>query len=453
MTPLVWAAALVWGAVFVVRATVIEPNDGDLWWQGALGASVLQHHAIPAVLGPSTYTAPDAPWVAHEWLFSTAYAWCAAHQAVLGFQIALTGCAVATMLLVAWRTTLGGGGRYAGLATAIGGAALAESFGVRAQVAAWPLLALYLLLFERRDAARWWVLPVVVVWANLHASAALAPAIAGLGLFDPRRPVRERFAMLAAVAGCTLCTPFGVALPVMALHWSFDPDAGFINEWGRPSLTDWPFLVGGLLPALVLLADLRARALSTTQRLTALFVVAAMFAHVRNVATGAIVILPYAACVLETLTGSGRPRRWSRSDAGFVALACAGAAIVVLQAVRAENPPYPGRAAVAATERLPGAQRVYCEDFSWCSLFAGDPDVRVFLDGRSDGYPHAVFVAWHGVRMAVPGWDRILAGDGTTTILAFSHGTLADAAKRSADWRLAYTDPKITVFVRSPERR
>jgi len=453
MTPLVWAAALVWGTVFAMRATTFDPGDGDLWWQRVLGDTVLQQHAIPTVLGPSTYTAPDAPWVAHEWLFSAAYAWCAGHHAVLGFQVALAGCAAATMLLVAWRAMQLGGGRYAGIATVICGAALAESFGVRAQVAAWPLLALFLMFFERRDAARWWVLPVVVLWANLHASVALAAVIACVGLFDTQRSARERFGMLAAVAGCTLCTPFGVALPAMTLHWSFDPDAQFINEWTRPSLTDWPFLAGGVLPALVLLADFRARTLNWRQRVTALIVVLAMFDHARNIAIAAIVIVPYACRVLETLSGPGRPRRWTRSDAGFVALACAGAAIVAIQAARSDKPPYPGRSAVAATERLPGAQRVYCEDFSWCSLFAGHPAVRVFLDGRTDAYPHAVFAAWNGVRLAAPGWERVLAGDGTTTILARSRGSLEDAAEHSHDWRVAYADPVVTVFVHPGERR
>jgi hypothetical protein len=453
MTPLVWAAALVWGTVFAGRATGFDPNDGDLWWQRALGETVLRQHAIPTVLGPSSYTAPDAPWVAHEWLFSTAYAWCAGHHAVVVFQLALAACAAATMVLVASRATQIGGGRYAGIATVVCGAALAESFGVRAQVAAWPLLALFLVCFERRDAARWLVLPIVVLWANLHASVALAPVLACVGLFDTRWSARERLAMAVAVAGCTLCTPFGVALPAMTLHWSFDPDAKFIIEWGRPSLTDWPFLVGGLLPALALLADLRAQALSGRQRVTALIVVFAMFDHVRNVALAAIVIIPYACRVLETLTGPDRPRRWTRSDTGFMTLACLGAAIVILQAVRADKQPYPGRLAVAATERLAGAQRVYCEDFSWCSLFAGHPAVRVFLDGRTDAYPHTVFAAWDNVRHAAPGWERVLTDAGTTTILVRSLGVLEHAAKRSRHWRVAYADPRISVFVRSPAPR
>jgi len=451
--PLVWAATLVWSAVFAAQALAGEPRDGDLWWQAALGETVLQQHAIPGVLGPSTYTAPQAAWVAHEWLFSVAYAWCVAHHAERGFQLALAACAAATIVFVAARAAALGGGRFAGPCAVVCGAALTESFGVRAQVAAWPFLALFLLLFEQRGAARWWALPVVVAWANLHASVVLAPALAAIGVLDGRRPLRERLAMFGATAGATLCTPFGIALPEMALAWSFDPDAAFITEWARPSLGDWPFLAGGVLPAAVVLADLRARALSWAQRAMALLAVLAMIDHARNLATGAIVIVPLAGVVLAALAGPGRAWRWTRSDAGLVALAGVGAAIVAIAAVRGDQARLPARGAVAATQAFAGPQRVYCEDFSWCSLFASDPAVRVFLDGRTDAYPHAVFAAWNGVRSAAPDWDALLETYRTTTIVAWSHGALATAAARSPRWRVRFADPRVTVFVRSRERR
>jgi len=453
MRPLVWSATLVWSAVFATQAIVSDPRDGDLWWQHALGETVLQRHAIPAVLGPATYTAPQAVWVAHEWLFSVGFAWCVAHHAERVFQLALAACAAATIVLVAARAAGLGAGRFAGPCAVVCGAALTESFGVRAQVAGWPLLALFLLLFERRGPERWWAVPVVIAWANVHASVMLAPAFAAIGLLDGRRSLGERFAMLAATAGATLCTPFGVALPAMALAWSFDPDAAFITEWARPDLRDWPFLAGGLLPAVVVLGDLRARCLSWSQRVMALLAFAAMIDHARNLATGAIVIIPLAAVVLAALAGRGREQRWTRSDAGLVALAGAGAVIVAIAATRFNTVHVPARLAVAAAQTFPGPQRVYCEDFSWCSLFASDPAVRVFIDGRTDAYPHAVFAAWNGVRNAVPDWDGLLAAYHTTTIIAWSHGVLATAVERSPRWRVRYADREVTVFVSARERR
>jgi hypothetical protein len=110
--------------------------------------------------------------------------------------------------------------------------------------------------------------------------------------------------------------------------------------------------------------------------------------------------------------------------------------------------PYPGRPAAAAVRALPGEQRVYCEDFAWCSLFADVPRVRVYLDGRTDAYPPAVFHTWALVHNAAPGWERVLLADGTTTIVAASNGALAKAVRRSPRWRRCYRGAGITVYVR-----
>jgi len=450
--PLVWCAVAVWSALFVARAIGNEPTDGDLWWQRVLGESILRTHMIPHVLGPSTYTAPGAPWVAQEWVFSVAYAWCSAHAVPLLFQLAVAACAVATVVLIAVRADALGGARFAGLAAVIGGAALIDSFGVRDQVVAWPLFAVFLLLFERRDRTRFLAIPVVIVWANLHASVMLAPFIGAIALVDLRRSLGERVAFFAGCALATLCTPFGIALPEMALRWSLDPDANDITEWARPQFADWPFIVGGVLPAIALLADVRARVLDWTRRAIAFFAFAAMVAHARNIATGAIVIIPYAAAVIAAFARPLAARRWTRSDTGLVAIAAAGAVIVAIRAAHAPVPWYPASAEIAATRQIAGPQRVYCEDFSWCSLFAGDDAVRVFLDGRTDAYPHSVFAAWAHVRDAVPGWDDDLAASGTTTIVAWSHGALAGAASQSPHWRPYTADRWVTVFVRSQAR-
>jgi hypothetical protein len=449
---LAWSATAVWSMLFIGRALAFEPRDGDLWWQRALGAEVLRTHAIPRVLGPSTYTAPQAPWIPHEWLFGTALAWCASHGLDLEFRLALAACAAAAVVLVALRAMALGAGRIAGWAAAFGGIALLESFGVRAQVAAWPLLALFLLLAERTGRARLWAIPVVALWANVHASVVLAPVIAGCMLLPDRGVApRGRLIFFGAVLLAMLCTPFGVALPLFVLRWSLDPDTAYLVEWARTSVRDWPVLAGAVVPALILLADARTRRLTWAQRAIALLSFVALVLHARNVAPAAIIIVPYAAVIVAALVGAGRSRPWSPSDSGLLALAAAGAVLIVALEIRLPPARYAARDAVAAVRAMPGAQRVYCENFSWCSLFAGDPRERVFLDGRTDAYPHAVFAAWARARAAAPGWEPLLAERGTTVILAGTGGVLARAASRTRRWRAAFAGPGITVFALTAE--
>jgi hypothetical protein len=452
---LYWAATAIWTGVFVGRAVGSTWTDGDSWWQLALGHDVLRTPAIPSTL-LGTYTAAGAPWVAQEWVFSVGLAWCTDHGLLLPFSVLIALCAVATVALIGMRAWALGAGQFAALAAILGGLALVESFGVRAQVAGWPFLALFLLLAERRDRLRFWAIPVVVLWANVHASVLLAPIVAlaafAGSLFDAREsapPLGERIAFVLAVALATLCTPFGIRLPLMALEWSLGPDTAYIVEWARPSLRDVMFLCAGVLPAAIVVADVVVRRLSWSQRCVAVFAIVAMAQHGRNLALAATIILPYAALVLAGVRRTGdASARWSRSDYGIAAIGALGALGLAVLQLRLPTVPYPGQPAAAAVRALPGEQRVYCEDFSWCSLFADVPHVRVYLDGRTDAYPPAVFRSWALVHNARPGWERVLLADGTTTIVAASNGLLAKAVRRSPRWRRCYRGAGVTVYVR-----
>jgi len=434
---LYWAATAIWTGVFVGRAVGSTWTDGDSWWQLALGHDVLRTHAIPSTL-LGTYTAAGAPWVAQEWVFSVGLAWCTDHGLLLPFSVLIALCAVATVALIGMRAWALGAGQFAALAAILG------------------FLALFLLLAERRDRLRFWAIPVVVLWANVHASVLLAPIVAlaafAGSLFDAREsapPLGERIAFVLAVAVATLCTPFGIRLPLMALEWSLGPDTAYIVEWARPSLRDVMFLCAGVLPAAIVVADVVVRRLSWSQRCVAVFAIVAMAQHGRNLALAATIILPYAALVLAGVRRTGdASARWSRSDYGIAAIGALGALGLAVLQLRLPTVPYPGQPAAAAVRALPGEQRVYCEDFSWCSLFADVPHVRVYLDGRTDAYPPAVFRSWALVHNARPGWEHVLLADGTTTIVAASNGLLAKAVRRSPRWRRCYRGAGVTVYVR-----
>ena len=63
-----------WGALFLVLGPLHAAGDGDLYWQRWLGDLLLRTHQLPDVLGSGTFTAPNAPWVPQEWVFSLAVA-------------------------------------------------------------------------------------------------------------------------------------------------------------------------------------------------------------------------------------------------------------------------------------------------------------------------------------------------------------------------------------------
>ncbi|HXW77028.1 MAG TPA: hypothetical protein VEJ20_06420, partial [Candidatus Eremiobacteraceae bacterium] len=155
--------------------------DGDLFWQRQLGEYVLAHHAIPTVLGSDTFTAAGAPWTAQEWLLGTIVA--LAYDAHAFWAVSLlAGLALfITLTVTALRAKRAGGSLYATLAVMLfAGICLESQFAVRAQVLAWPLLALLLLALDSEGTVALAAIPVTILWANLHASAMIAIPIVWL---------------------------------------------------------------------------------------------------------------------------------------------------------------------------------------------------------------------------------------------------------------------------------
>ncbi len=393
------ALALV-AALFTSNVVGDAYGDGDLWWQRQLGEFVLRTQTLPHTLGPATFSAPDALWIPHEWVFATL--WAVANRAgwTTAFCVGCAAIAVLTFVIEAARSQ-GAPIRARVIMLVFVASALAPYFGVRAQVLGWPLLALLLLVLEAGGKRVWYAVPIAIVWYNLHASALVVPcivAVYGIGrLLDERRPA-DGITFGTVAIGCglaSLCTPFGSALPAFIIAWSANPATALIYEW-MPAAPDKILILAGVwVAAVVLIAgECRGARLTWAQRLLALALFAATMVHIRNLGLFCIVTGPWTAHalgrLLPSLAGATPARRSPSADRNF--MLAAGAAGVLFVMFRINLPAHSGPApAVAHVTALHRPLRVACEDFSWCSRFAGDAGVRVLLDGRTDAYPAAVF--------------------------------------------------------------
>jgi hypothetical protein len=384
--------------------------DGDLWWQRALGEFVLQHHALPQTLGPATFAAPDARWLPHEGVFATLWALAARADmaTIFRFGCVLVAFAALTIGAVRARSAAPAANTIALTLIVVG---LLPSFGMRAQIVAWPLLALVMLALETGPRAAWWTVVLAVVWDNLHASGLIVPAIVlvyGLGraLTERRWAVAGSTLALAAATGlASVATPFGFGYARFAAEWSLNPATSFITEWqpiSRSALLMFigPFCIFGL----VLIGELRGTRLSWSKRFVALAFFGAALLHTRNIPLFCIVAGPWAAVALDAMLPreAPQPARSPRSDAGLLVLAAVGAFLLSVAGERVTKPAADDPSSAVA--RIIGGHRVLrvaCEDFSTCSRFAGTPNVRVFIDGRVDGYPERV----------IADYRRILSGD------------------------------------------
>lgn len=450
---------------FFATAVYFPPIDGDLSWQRWLGERIATTTSLPDRLGPETFTAVGAPWVPQEWLFSI-LAYRSDVHGWFWLALACAACATLALALCGWRAQRLGASP-AGVAVAVGaaGIALLASFGVRAQVVAWPLLAAFVLLLEIDGPLSYCAIAVAALWSNVHASVMLAPVLAAVffaGTLVDRGWDRRarRYALISVGCACaTLANPLGWKLPLYAVSLFASPIKSMIVEWKLTDLGDQPFAYGALPLIVCLLAFGLHGADRWRDRVLLATVAWLMFSAARNISVFALVASPLVAVALssafaDSRVGSSAPRfvvtrglRIAESCAALGLAVFIGGMLVRAEAAGAVPDTQPHRA-LAAIEALPGPANVFCADFTWCSFLLGAPRARVFLDGRADPYPRGVWDDYNAVIHVRPAWQATLARRCVDVVLLERTSALEQAISLSGAWRSLYSDGTFRAWVR-----
>jgi hypothetical protein len=256
---------------------------------------------------------------------------------------------------------------------------------LRAQTFAIPLFVwlFWLLAADSRAPSRrvFLVLPILVLWANLHGTvvlAALLVAARGLtyGITELRKPARSagwaaRTAMLTFLPfACLFASPYGVSLVDYYRTMLVSPlMRTFVDEWGAsvPSQKTMLFYVVGIAAA-ALLARHRSR-LSGFEQLALLVMLAAGVSAIRSIVwfcLAALIVLP------RLLDGalSQWPRRVGRTPRLALAAAAFAAFFVATGVVVSQPSAWSTRAWPASA-----AKRV-------ADIAARQPEATVFADAR-----------------------------------------------------------------------
>jgi hypothetical protein len=375
-------------------------NDADTWWHVATGRWILGHGAVPQA-DPFSHTMSGAPWVAHEWLSELlmALAWLAAGWSGV---VMLFGAAVALAVgLLAWRLRRQLSPLPAFLVLLLAAACVAPGFLARPHVLVLAVLLPWVLglieAAEQGGRPPWRLLPLMALWANLHASfilgLALVPPFAWEAL--PATPLRRaatarRWALfLLAAVGMALLTPqgwHGLVFPFQLTGMQHLLDIG---EWRPPDFSRFQPLELALL-ALLYVALTRGLVLPLPRLLILLCLLHMTLGHQRyqlqlGLIGAAILAAPLGRALGEAAPGDARgaaPPRWA--CAGVLALAlAAGAARLAWPLQRGDSPNAP----VSALRQVPESVRrtpvLNDYGFGGFLIFSG---VRPFIDGRADMY-------------------------------------------------------------------
>jgi len=451
-------ALLALTGLLAAAASLTPIRNYDYWWHLKAGEWILQHRAVPRA-DPFSFTRPGTPWVDHEWLSQVLLF--LGHR-IVGAEglVVLKAAGVALLcVLIARhlrRAGCGPAGAAALLVTALLGAAV--RLDVRPELATLflaPLLVDVALRARARDEARWLLLvpPVVILWANLHPGAVVAPLLLATGwagttiadLAARRAPSgspgfsapaaggapetaraygkRLGFAAIGAALSVGInpygfrlyAVPFEIAgllrrLPAANLEW----------DWPRPAL--FPVFWIAFIATLAVCAwrPRRIDPFATPILLLAGFLAAR---HLRNVGLF-FVLLPFGlGAPVAALTCAWRARRAAVRErpapavrVSFVTAAALLAAGVPLLAwlppginwglgVAAANEP---AGAVDFLERARVGRRLFNDvRFGGYLIWRRYPGAPVFIDGRNEVYGPLMEEIFAALKEA-PRWEALL---------------------------------------------
>lgn len=459
--------ALAIAAIFIARFAVgawFDPGrNGDIAWQQWLGQQIIHTGHLPLVLGHEAFAAQGAPWVPQEWALSLLVALTVGTPQFPFMVLLTTLVGGATLVFTAWSAKrLGSSTIATALCTLCVAFSMVESYGIRAQVFAWALLAGVMFVLRTCEGrARWWIVPLTVAWANVHASAMLAPVVlalwtAGVALEQRmwNRRVKGYALLTGATAAAVFLTPLTYRLPLYAISLLHSPIRFGIQEWQPADLSATSFVLGPL--PLILAAALLG--VSKVRRWPEFLVFAALtwlaFTALRNSPICAVVLAPVVAQRLSAYLPQRLRINAIFSERPAIAmLYCATLSAAALSAFTLAHTPkfvtstLP-QTAIAQLAAVPGKHQLLCQDFAWCSSALAYPNLREFMDGRCDPFPLPVWSDFETVSKATRGWQAVLDRREVDAILAKNSSELGRALPHLRQWRRIYADKTYRLYVR-----
>ena len=460
--------------VFVLAVRQSVSIDPDLWWHLKAGQQIIDTRSIPHT-DDYSFTKQGSEWVAHEWLSEVIMA---AIYRVTGL-VGLVTIFSLVIVIALWLMYRRCDGRpyAAGIALVLAAAASSPLFGVRPQMLTLLLASVYIVFLERFDPKAhtrrlWWLVPLMLLWVNLHAGFALGLALIGLyivravldGDWDHVRP------LLIVLVVCTAVVPLN---PNGFRMFSYPYEtltsasmAAFIQEWASPD-----FHKSTYLPlALLLLGTFGAMALSPKRaRAGEIFLVLiTALGALRSVRHIPIFSLFAAPVLANHLWAIAKERGWDKPLTAAEArpngiqllinvvllLAALALGVSRIWHFASHQRDYAMlRNPVAAVEflksqHLPGP--IY-NRYGWGGYLVYQlyPEYRVYIDGRADVYGDQFFTEAMNTYDGLRNWQEPLNRYGIQTIIIDADGPLSSLLRTDNEWAKVYEDDQAVIFRRT----
>ena len=473
-------------------------GDGDTGWHVRTGEWILANGRIPDK-DIFSFTRPQQPWFAWEWLWDVSFAWLHQHggmAAVVLVNIFLLSATFTILFrLIRWKC---GNVLIASAMTSLAVAVSSLHWLARPHLVTLLFVVIFYSILEHAERGHTrllvWLPLLTIPWTNLHGGFFVGIALTVLyavaflagALLEP--DAVSRAASLArskpywlAALGClaaSLVNPYTYHLHQHIYKYLTDPYLfDHILEFQSFSFRHPVALF--LEP--LLLVSLAAAFWNLYKKRFSSVILIAGWAHLallsrRNVPIFAIIAAPVVALALQewlTLAPAGGVAAWLRKTAamaqsfagevdetdriGRLHLTSAMAALVLIALFYAPNAPAKCRAEYDPKLYPAKALAVLRKPELAKSIFTGDqwgdyliyrlyPNTKVFVDGRSDFYGTKFSETYLDVMSVKYDWQESLDRYGVDTVLLSPNAPLAGTLKESSRWRPIYDDGTAIVF-------
>jgi len=457
-------------------------SDGDFWWHLKTGEYIVHNFSIPRIDFYS-FTNPGKHWVAHEWLSEVIFYLIYSR---LGFNTLIF---IFTVLIVLafWVVFRRSQAHpfIKGVAVLLSVWSILPTIGVRPRTFTLLFAAIYLAVLhqfvrEKPAKAVWWLVPVMVVWVNLHAGYLIGLVLIGFAIvgvvldawFDGQPP-RSQWPCLKTLVLVFIACLIAVNLNPQGPRIFIFPFEFFFSPVQQDQVIDWlspDFHQKDLLPLLsLILLTIAALALSPKrvrprELLLFLFVLYATLKSNRHMAILSLVAGPmlaeYGQYWLETTrfgkTFEPAPAASSTRRQlifNLILMVPLVACLIKLKSV-IYSPPTQERVgvplnAVAFIKQNGITGNTFTDPNIWGGYLIWEtPSNPVYIDGRIDMYGDEFVSEFLGIIYGEKRWQEPFDRYGVRVAIVSQKSVLRLQLEQSPQWQQVYSDEMAVVFQR-----
>lgn len=476
----------------VIFAAASRPiTDPDFYWHLKTGEYLVATKTIPKtdIFSTSKF---GSEWVTHEWL-SEAFMYSLFRLFGYAGLIAAFAAIITATFKLAYRRCreVAPHPFIAGFALIVGAAATMPTWGVRPQMLSMLFASIFVMVLgdycrNVRSNAIWFLIPLTVLWVNLHAGYAMGLALIILTIASlltdalllaetslkqtwPR--VRSLCGLLVGCIGAVCLNPSGTRMysyPFETLTSSAMMQ--YIQEWKSPNFHEAMFQALALLFLVTFAAlALSPKRIRPGELLMVLVMALATLKSSRNVPFFALLAIPLLAeHSWHWVTAQRWGQRFMEAEKQETGKAIAlkivlnvlvfliipltlvglriGSSVRNQSSTESENYPV---AAVNFMLREKPPQPIYNE-YVWGGylIWRLYPEYRVNMDGRADVYGDALIEEFLATHDGETKWREVLQKQGIRTVLLKPDVPLASLLRQDSEWQNVFEDKGSVMFVR-----